>query len=185
MIRRLSRAAPPALRHRVIAPCMSCGIAGYRQRTSWLRCEVNIQIRRGNELTRQRDEGAPSSVHGAGVEPQQPDASSACAGPHSTAALTVQSSLPLLFEMLSPVHRLQGPSSVASVIRPSHPRLVRAERDGQVFRPQLVNLTMQFDRLEKLLNGFPSPRCLGPEERIENPHVHDRVGHWEFEAAPL
>jgi hypothetical protein len=98
----------------------------------------------------------------------------------------VQSSLPpVLFQMLSPVRRLQGPSSVASVTRPSHPRLVRAERDGQVFRPQLVNLTMQFDRLEKLLNGFPSPRCLGPEERIENPHVHDRVGHWEFEAVPL
>jgi hypothetical protein len=34
-------------------------------------------------------------------------------------------------------------------------------------------------------NCLPGLGPLGPKERIENTHIHDRVGHWEFEAAPL
>jgi hypothetical protein len=45
MIRLLLRVAPLALRHRVIAPSTSCGIAAYRRPTSLQPCGTNVNIR--------------------------------------------------------------------------------------------------------------------------------------------
>ena len=82
-----------------VVACRAAGIVAYHRRTSWRRCKLNIQTRQGN-------------LPGSGMKVPLP---AFMAGPHSIAALMVQSSLPLILsQLLSPVHRLQGPSSVAS-----------------------------------------------------------------------
>ncbi len=120
MIRLSRRAAPAALHHRVIALSTSCGIAAYRRRTSWWRCEMDLQLRRSNELTRLRDEGAASNVHAVAVEWWRPGAWSACASPLS--ALMAKSTRPLVVAQdqtlagdIPVAQQLQKPSLSASL----------------------------------------------------------------------
>ena len=63
MIRLLLRAAPLALRHRVIAPSMSCGIAAYRRRTSLQPCRMNVNIRWVNKRAARAVPETPRDEH--------------------------------------------------------------------------------------------------------------------------
>ena len=63
MIRLLLRVAPLALRHRVIAPSMSCGIAAYRRRTSLQPCGMNVNIRWVNKRAARAVPETPRDGH--------------------------------------------------------------------------------------------------------------------------